>query len=126
MKFSEPLGHFWITRRMPFEYVFRLVLEMIEIGIWWEASYRHRNFLSYARGPHLQAESKFVKTNCSNQVDFCPFRGPDAPFCASVILPRWLCPKVSQVPDGRPTGSNPFHPSRGPLAAILPLFPRRV
>ena len=27
---------------------------------------------------------------------------------------------------GRPTGSNPFHPSRGPLAAILPLFPRRL
>jgi len=26
----------------------------------------------------------------------------------------------------RPTGSNPFHASRGPLAAILPLFPRRV
>ena len=27
---------------------------------------------------------------------------------------------------GRQTGSNPFHPSRGPLAAILPLFPRRL
>jgi len=26
--------------------------------------------------------------------------------------------------DRRPTGSNPFHPSRGLLAAILPLFPR--
>jgi hypothetical protein len=24
------------------------------------------------------------------------------------------------------TGSNLFHPSRGPLAAILPLFPRRL
>jgi hypothetical protein len=28
--------------------------------------------------------------------------------------------------DCRPTGSNSFHPSRGPLAAILPLFPRRL
>jgi hypothetical protein len=27
---------------------------------------------------------------------------------------------------GRPTGSKPFHPSRGPLVAILPLFPRRL
>jgi len=27
---------------------------------------------------------------------------------------------------GRPTGSNLFHPSHGPLAAILPLLPRRV
>jgi len=26
----------------------------------------------------------------------------------------------------RPTKSNPFNQSRGPLAAILPLFPRRV
>src|SRR5271165_6056118 len=38
------------------------------------------NFLSLARGPHLRAESKFVKLNCNEQVDFCPFRGPDAPF----------------------------------------------
>ena len=38
------------------------------------------NFLSQARGPHLRAESKFVKTNWYVQVDFCPFRGPDAPF----------------------------------------------
>jgi hypothetical protein len=28
--------------------------------------------------------------------------------------------------DGRRTGSNPFHPSRRPLAAILPLLPRRL
>ena len=26
--------------------------------------------------------------------------------------------------SGRPNGSNPFHPSRGPLAAVLPPFPR--
>jgi len=28
--------------------------------------------------------------------------------------------------DGRQTGSNPFHRSSGPLAAILPLFPRHI
>jgi hypothetical protein len=38
------------------------------------------NFLSCARGPHLRAESKFVKLDLYEQVDFCPFRGPDAPF----------------------------------------------
>ncbi len=32
---------------------------------------------------------------------------------------------TSRHPDCRQTGNNPFHPSRGPLAAILPLFPRR-
>jgi hypothetical protein len=31
----------------------------------------------------------------------------------------------AHLPGGRQTGSNPFHPSRAPLAAILPLFPRR-
>jgi len=31
----------------------------------------------------------------------------------------------SQILYGRQTGSNPFHRSRDPLAAILPLFPRR-
>ena len=30
-----------------------------------------------------------------------------------------------QVPSHGPTGSDPFHQSCGPLAAILPLFPRR-
>src|SRR5438552_3238209 len=39
------------------------------------------NFLSYARGPHDWAESQFVKATDWRQVDFCPFRGPDAP-CA--------------------------------------------
>ena len=29
-------------------------------------------------------------------------------------------------PSRRQTGSNPFHSSRGPLAAILLLFPRRL
>jgi hypothetical protein len=38
------------------------------------------NFLSYAQGPRLRAESKFVELNGYEQVDFCPFRGPDAPF----------------------------------------------
>ena len=35
-------------------------------------------------------------------------------------------PRSGHLVDRRPTGSNPFHPSRDPLAAILPLFPRRV
>jgi hypothetical protein len=31
------------------------------------------------RSACLRAESKFVKLNCVQQVDFCPFRGSDAP-----------------------------------------------
>jgi len=33
-------------------------------------------------------ESEFVATSCYDEVDFCPFRGPDAPFCAPQMLPR--------------------------------------
>lgn len=36
-----------------------------------------------------------------------------------------LCTPGALKARRRPTGSNPFHPSRGPLAAIPPLFPRR-
>src|SRR6202171_1819212 len=39
--------------------------------------------------------------------------------------PRLTVNRMAQLLCGRPIGSNPFHPSRGPLAAILPLFPRR-
>ena len=37
----------------------------------------------------------------------------------------WPRPPKIKLPVGRQCGSNPFHQSRGPLAAILPLFPRR-
>jgi len=43
------------------------------------------NFLSCARGPHWRAESKFVKLELYDQVDFCPFRGPEAPFALEDI-----------------------------------------
>jgi hypothetical protein len=33
---------------------------------------------------------------------------------------------TTQFPDGRPTGSNLFHRSRGPLEALLPLFSCRL
>jgi hypothetical protein len=36
----------------------------------------------------LRAESKFVKLELYDQVDFCPFRGPDAPFALKAILAR--------------------------------------
>ncbi|PYV14274.1 MAG: hypothetical protein DMG21_18745 [Acidobacteria bacterium] len=81
MKFPEPLGHFGIPGGMRLQQVFRLVLEMIEIGIRWKASYRHDELPFVGpRSAYLRAESQFVKTNCSGKVDFCPFRGPDAPF----------------------------------------------
>jgi hypothetical protein len=37
----------------------------------------------------------------------------------------WQRHQVIQFPN-RPTGSNSFHPSGGPLAAILPLLSRRL
>jgi hypothetical protein len=38
------------------------------------------NFPSYARGPQFMGRKLVRETNCYDQVDFCPFRGPDAPF----------------------------------------------
>jgi hypothetical protein len=38
---------------------------------------------------------------------------------------RPLCLACGLCVYCRQTGNNPFHPSRGPLAAILPLFPCR-
>ena len=40
------------------------------------------NFFRYAWRPQGQAESKFVKLTIQPEVDFCPFRGRDAPFSA--------------------------------------------
>jgi hypothetical protein len=57
-----------------------LVLEMIEIRIGRKRFYRH------ARTPFLGrlivrmlAGRKLVRKTNRNKVDFCPFRGPDAP-----------------------------------------------
>src|SRR5437868_13314658 len=36
--------------------------------------------LSLPKNFAIRAESKFVESNCWDQVDFCPFHGPDAPF----------------------------------------------
>jgi hypothetical protein len=80
MKFSDALGNLWIVGNAAFEQVFRLIPEMIEARIRWEVFYRHDELPFVCPGPHLRAESKFVETNCNHQVDFCPFRGPDAPF----------------------------------------------
>src|SRR5262245_47168773 len=61
MKFSDALGSLRIARGMRLEQIFRLILEMIEIGARRQAFYWHTNFLSWSRlGPHLQAESEFV------------------------------------------------------------------
>jgi hypothetical protein len=47
-----------------------------------------------------------------------PLANPNYRVAALVI---W---KATKFVDGRRTGGNPFRPSRDPLAAILPLFPR--
>src|SRR6266550_6006653 len=41
MKFSEPLGHPWVAGSVIPQQVFRLIFQMIEVRIRWEASYGH-------------------------------------------------------------------------------------
>jgi hypothetical protein len=59
--------------------VLRLVFEMVEIRVWWELSYWHDE-LPFARPMSAGVGRKSVRKNeLSLQVDFCPFREPDAP-----------------------------------------------
>ena len=46
------------------------------------------NFLSNAQVRTLRAESQFANQIVTAKVDFCPFRGPVAPFCASTSVSR--------------------------------------
>src|SRR5258708_19418369 len=59
----------------------------------------------------LWAESQFVKTNCCHQVDFCPFRGPDAPFALSeptTKLEAGTTVGISRASDvAEPTSTGP-------------------
>jgi hypothetical protein len=90
VKFPDPLGYVGSVSGVLFQQVFRLILEMIEVRAQWEASYWHGEL------PFVCPRSAFMgrksvrenQTNCCDQVDFCPFRGPDAPFALRVILSR--------------------------------------
>src|SRR5689334_1008764 len=49
------------------------------------------------RSAYFGAESQFASLNCESKVDFCPFRGPGAPFCAAWIVSRKLgAPSLSR------------------------------
>jgi hypothetical protein len=62
-----------------------------------------------------------VRSTCESIAQHTSPSSSRAPGDADEYRPSpWFCPSC------RPTGSNPFHPSRGPLAAILPLFLRRL
>ena len=80
MKFPDALRRLRVSRTMLLEQVFRLIFEVSEVGILWEAFNRHDELPLVCPGPHLVGESQFAKSDCDEQVDFCPFRGPEAPF----------------------------------------------
>jgi hypothetical protein len=84
MELAESLCRTRLAGRMGFEQVFGLVLEVLEIGIGRKASYGHMNFLSYAQVRNLRAEREFMELRWECKVDFCPLRGPDAPFALRV------------------------------------------
>jgi len=83
MELSEALNDAWIAIGVAFEQVFCLVFEVVKAGIGREAFYRSANFLSYAQVRNLRAEREFIQLSCEGKVDFCPVRGPDAPFYAT-------------------------------------------
>ena len=103
MKLPDTLRCGWIAHGMIAEQVFGLVLEMIEIRVRRKGLYRHDELPFRCPGPHLEGRKLVRDTNCLEQVDFCPFRGPDAPICATTRLPWQL-----------PWGTEPWghHPGR--------------
>jgi len=64
---------------MLLEQVLGLILEMVEVGIRWEASYRHDE-LPFVRQVRIMARKLVRENELLPSGDFCPFRGPDAPF----------------------------------------------
>src|ERR1700690_713369 len=90
MKFPGPLGGSQVAGRVVAQQVFGLILQMIEVGIGGEASYRHDE-LPFV-GPRSAFDGQKVSSQnrvVSSKVDFCPFRGPDAPLALGGILARW-------------------------------------
>ena len=64
---------------MSLQQVLRLMLEVIEIGIGREWSDRHDELPFVRPRSALTGRKSVRKENCCDRVDFCPFRGPDAP-----------------------------------------------
>ena len=59
MELADALSRVRGARGMGAQQGFGLMLEVVEVGIGRESSYRHGNFLSYARCPQVWAESQF-------------------------------------------------------------------
>jgi hypothetical protein len=56
------------------------VLRSTAIG---EQLYRHDELPFVCPGPHIEGRKSVQVTLSFVRVDFCPFRGPDAPHCAT-------------------------------------------
>jgi hypothetical protein len=85
MKLSDPLSHLKVAGSMAFQQVFCLILEMVKTGIRREVSHWHDELPFLCPGPHIEGR-KSVREIGFFQVDFCPFRGPDAPSCATSMI----------------------------------------
>src|ERR1700730_7254377 len=101
VKFPDPLGSVGRVSGVVFQQVFRLILEMIEVRIRWEASYRHGELPFVRPRSALMGRKSVREMDCCDQVDFCPFRGPDAPFA----LRRSYHEDRKAEPDGYLLGS---------------------
>jgi hypothetical protein len=89
MKFPDALGYCGSARGELFQQVPGLIFEMNEAWIRWEAPYRHDELpFVCPRSANYGQKGSSWKRIASIKVDFCPFRGPDAPFCAVVMLAR--------------------------------------
>jgi hypothetical protein len=80
MKFSESLGSLGRASSVFLQQIFRLIFEVIEVWIRGQASYWHNELPFVCPRSAMVGRKSVRETNGGKQVDFCPFRGPDAPF----------------------------------------------
>lgn len=81
-KFPDSLRHGGVARSVSADQIFCLIFEVGEIRIGREAFYGHEELPFVCPGPRIEGESQFGDV-VFVRVDFCPFRGPEAPHYAT-------------------------------------------
>ena len=69
VEFPQALGHAWSACSMLLEQVLGLILEMVEVGIRWEASYRHDEL------PFVRPKSAFMGRKLVRENELLPSGG---------------------------------------------------
>ncbi len=90
VKFPEPLGYAWSAGGMLLEQVLRLILEMIEARIRWEASYWHDELPFVCPGSAFMGRKLVREDELLRSGGLLSFPRTGCALCAAVMLSRAL------------------------------------